>query len=172
MTGKRRPLHHNSTSLFQPPLSRSSYSAPQQRSPGSKPPLFSSSSESRSPGSKPPLFSSSSESRSPGKQSALGRSSSFLNSSSSCQTSMSQRSISISNQDSEDQPDRKSSVVCISTKISSFMCMSSQIGLHVAQTVVSDILNSPKVPSKSLDPNTILDSLIEQIKEDVKQRYT
>ena len=83
---------------------------------------------------------------------------------------MSQRSVSISNQESDDLPDKQSSVVCISTKISSFMCMSSQIGLHVAQTVVSDILNSPKVPSKSLDPDTILDSLIEQIKEDIKKR--
>ena len=155
MTGKRRPLHHNSTSLYQPPLSRSSHSLPYPRTVGSK---------------KPPLFTSSSESRSPGKPSGSRRSSSFLNSSSSCQTSMSQRSVSISNQESDDPPDKQSSVVCISTKISSFMCMSSQIGLHVAQTVVSDILNSPKVPSKSLDPDTILDSLIEQIKEDIKKR--
>ena len=150
MTGKRRPLHH-STSLYQPPLSRSSHSAPHPRTAGSK---------------KPPLFTSYSESTSPGNP----RSCSFLNSSSLCQTSMSQRSVSISNQESVDLPDKQSSVVCISTKISSFMCMSSQIGLHVAQTVVSDILNSPKVPSKSLDPDTILDSLIEQIKEDIRKR--
>ena len=154
MTGKRRPLHH-STSLYQPPLSRSSHSAPHPRTAGPK---------------KPPLFTSYSESRSPGKPSGSRRSCSFFNSSSSCQTSMSQRSVSISNQESDDLPDKQSSVVCISTKISSFMCMSSQIGLHVAQTVVSDILNSPKVPSKSLDPDTILDSLIEQIKEDIRKR--
>ena len=156
MTGKRRPLHHNSASLFQPPLSRSSHSAPQQPTPGPN---------------KPPLFSSSSESKSPSKPNSSERSNTLLNSFSSCQTSSSQRSLSISNQGSEEQLDRKSSVVCISTRISSFMCMSSQIGLHVAQTVVSDILSSPKAPSKSLDPDTILDSLIEQIKEDVKQRY-
>ena len=155
MAGKRRPLHHYSTSLYQPPLSRSSHSAPHLRTVGYK---------------KPPLFTSSSESRSPGKPSGSRRSSSFLNSSSSCRTSVSQRSFSISNQESDDKPDKQSSVVCISTKISSFMCMSSQIGLHVAQTVVSDILNSPKAPSASLDPDTILDCLIEQVKQDIKKR--
>ena len=119
LTGKRRPLYHHSTSLYQPPLSRSSHSAPHPRTVGSK---------------KPPLFTSYSESRSPGKASGSRRSSSFLNSLSSCQTLMIQRRVSISNQEGDDQPEEQYSVVCISTKISSFMCMSSQIGLHVAQT--------------------------------------
>ena len=50
------------------------------------------------------------------------------------------------------------------------MSMSSQIGLHVAQTMVSDLL-SPKTPCKNLDTNIIIDSLIEQIKKGVKHRF-
>ena len=153
MAGKRRPLNH-SPSLFTPPLSRSSHSAP-------NPPPFTS--------HKPPLFTSSSESRFSASQSGSRRTSHFEKSPS--RTPLSQRSFSVSAHESQNNISKKYSVTDISNQISSFMSCSSQMGLQVAQTVVSDLLTSPMAHSNSLDPNNILDCLIEQIKENLKQRY-
>ena len=60
----------------------------------------------------------------------------------------------------------------ISHQISSFVSLSSTLSLQVAQTVVADLLTSPMVPTNSLDPNTILDSLLTQIKDNLKQSDT
>jgi hypothetical protein len=155
MTGKRRPLTH-SPSLFKPPLSHSSHSAPNPQSFASH---------------KPPLFSSSSESKYSCNQSGSRRTSNYSQSPSPLRTSSEQRSFTISAQASEDKSDKKSSVTNISHQISSFVSLSSQLSLHVAQTVVSDLLTSPRVQSNSLDPNSILDCLINQIKDNLKQGY-
>ena len=153
MAGKRRPLNH-SASLFKPPLTRSSHSAPSPQNLSSN---------------KPPLFTSCSESRATSKPRGSPRSSTLIKSASSCQNSVSQKSI--STQGSQDKSDQKSSASSISNQLSSFVSLTSWMGLHVAHTVVSDLLTSPLAPSNSLDPNNILDRLIEQIKEDLKQGY-
>ena len=156
MAAKRHPLTQ-APSLFQPPFSRSSHSAPTPQS-------FSS--------HKPPLFSSNSESKYLRNQSGSRRPSNFQASPTASRASSYSRSISISDQTSEDKGDKRCIVTNISHQISSFVSLSSTLSLQVAQTVVADLLTSPMVPTNSMDPNTILDSLLTEIKDNLKESDT
>ena len=157
MSNRRHPLAH-SPSLFQPPLSRSSQSAPntQTFSPN-RPPLFSSKSESRYPAS----------TQNPGR-----RPSHFPTSPSPAKQYSQQRSASVNTDAAKEE--KKSSVTNLSSHISSFVSLSSQLSLQVAQTVVSDLMPSPKVcssssSSSSMHPNTILDTILSKISSNMKE---
>ena len=80
-------------------------------------------------------------------------------------------------------PERKMSVANISEQFSSFLSLSSKMGVQVsyishlstihtisqvAKHVVSDLVPSPSSPT--LDPNDVLENFIEQIKTSLKER--
>ena len=148
MTSKRRPLNHT-PSLFTPPLARASHSVPTPEQPHYKPPLFNSKSESRySP--------------------TLGTAPKSGNT---LKPYFFERSKSVASDSSDEKNKNVSSINNFGSQISSFVSLSSQLSLHVAQTMVADLMSSPMVPltNSSMDPNVILDSLLNDIKENLKK---